>query len=58
MNHDEIKLLWAGKDPLFNDDLEEIKGFLVDGQMKVDLVDELLRRVNKQAESEELGDVY
>ena len=51
---DELKLLWAGRNPLFNDDLEEIGSFLVEGQMKCDIEDELLRLVNDVAANEEL----
>ena len=56
MSDDEITLLWAGRDPLHNDDMDddELDGFVVLGQMKFDLQDELFRLVNEVAVNEEL----
>ncbi len=51
---DEIKILWAGRDPLY-DEFEETSSFFEEATMKEHLLEELLRRVNNKAWGEDLG---
>jgi len=58
MSPAEVKLLWAGRDPVYQDELEDGMGFLVLEQMKGELEDELFRLVEAYAAGEDLSEDF